>query len=367
VGWHSVMHDSAAGKLATAPGAVILPDPADWDSFVALHHDGHLLQSSGWGALKARFGWKRHMLAAIEGTAIRAGALVLERRRFGLCVLYVPRGPLFSGDAVIDRLLLDALDRLARRQRAVFARLEPNVSADDERGAALDAVLLQRGMRPATTIQPRSTIHLALMPEPERLLAAMSKGHRADIKRAAREGVEVRAGGAPADLDAFYAIMQATGARAEFAIHARAYYAGVLDVLRDAVRLWLADHRGVTVAAAITAAWGQTAVYLYSGSTAEGLRCGAQHAIQWQAIQWARTRGATCYDFWGIPDGLGQAAACADPAARARLEAEAQNDPLYGVYRFKKGFGGSVVRYLPAYDRVFLPPLYALWRQRTEG
>lgn len=367
MGWHPVMYDSAAGQPASAPITAISPDPADWDSFVSLHRDGHLLQSSGWGELKARFGWKRHILAVMEGTTIRAGALVLERRRFGLSALYLPRGPLFSGDAVIDRFLLDALDRLARWQRAVFARLEPNVSADDERGAALDAALLQRGMRRAVTIQPRSTIHLDLMPEPERLLAAMSKGHRADIKRAVREGVVVRAGDGPADLDAFYAIMQATGARAEFAVHARAYYAGVLDILQDAARLWLADHHGVTVAAAMTAAWGRMAVYLYSGSTVEGLRCGAQHAIQWQAIQWARARGVTCYDFWGIPDGLGQAVACADPAARARLEAEAQNDPLYGVYRFKKGFGGSVVRYLPAYDRVFLPPLYALWRRRAEG
>lgn len=347
----------------TAP-AVVTPDPAAWDAFVLAHPDGHLLQSSGWGTLKGRFGWTPHLRAVVVGGIIGAGALALEKQRFGLSALYVPRGPLFSGDMHIDALLLDELMRLGRRRRAVFVRLEPNLAEDDPRTAALHAMLIDRAMQPMAPIQPRSTIHLDLAPEPERLLAGMSKGHRADIKRAAREGVTVREGATSADLDAFYAILQETGARARFAIHARAYYASVLELFGDAVHLWLAERNGATVATAMTAAWGATAIYLYSGSTTEGLQCGAQHAIQWIAIQRARARGAARYDFWGIPDALGQAAAAADPAARARLEAEAKRDPLYGVYRFKKGFGGSAIRYLPAYDHVRIPLLYALWQRR---
>jgi serine/alanine adding enzyme len=280
-----------------------------------------------------------------------------------LSALYVPRGPLFSGDPPIDALLLDDLIRLGRRRRAVFVRIEPNITEHDPRAATLHSFLIARALQPTPPIQPRSTIHLDLTPEPERLLAGMSKGHRADIKRALREGVEVREGGTPADLDAFYAIMQATSARAGFAIHSLAYYAAVLELFGDAVRLWLAEYRGAPVATAMTAVWGAMAIYLYSGSTTEGLQCGAQHAIQWRAIQWARARGAVRYDFWGIPDALGQAAAVADPAARARLDAAAQHDPLYGVYRFKKGFGGITTRYLPAYDQVGMPLLYALWRR----
>lgn len=295
---------------------------------------------------------------------MRAGALTLEKQRFGLSALYVPRGPLFSGDTHIDAVLLDDLTRLGRRRRAVFVRIEPNLAEDDPRTAALHAMLIDRAMQPMAPIQPRSTIHLDLTPAPERLLAGMSKGHRADIKRATREGVTVREGGSFVDLDAFYAILQETGARARFAIHARAYYASVLDLFGDAVRLWLAEHNGAPIATAMTAAWGATAIYLYSGSTTAGLQCGAQHAIQWRAIQWARARGATRYDFWGIPDALGRAATVADPAARARLEAEAEHDPLYGVYRFKKGFGGVARRYLPAYDCVRIPFLYALWQRR---
>ena len=114
-------------------------------------------------------------------------------------------------------------------------------------------------------------------------------------------------------------------------------------------------------------AWARAGLYLYGGSTEEGLKSGANHALQWHAIQWARERGCTIYDFWGIPDLLAQAAATDDPAERTRLEAAAASDPLHGVFRFKKGFGGQIERYLPAYDRVYISPLYALWRRRFGG
>jgi Uncharacterized protein involved in methicillin resistance len=246
-------------------------------------------------------------------------------------------------------------------------RIEPDITEQDPRAATLHSFLIAHALQPTPPIQPRSTIHLDLTPEPERLLAGMSKGHRADIKRALREGVEVREGDPSADLDAFYAIMQATSGRAGFAIHSHAYYAAVLELFGDAVRLWLAEYRGAPVATAITAVWGAMAIYLYSGSTAEGLQCGAQHAIQWRAIQWARARGASGDDFWGIPDAIGQAAGTSDAAARARLEAAAQEHPLYGGYRCTEGFGGVTTRYLPAYDQIGMPLLYALWRQRVIG
>ena len=114
-------------------------------------------------------------------------------------------------------------------------------------------------------------------------------------------------------------------------------------------------------------AWAGEGLYLYGGSTEAGLKSGANHALQWQAIQWARARGCRLYDFWGVPDQFGLAALAADEAERARLEAAAKSDPLYGVFRFKKGFGGQVTRYLPAYDRVYMPPLYALWQRRFGG
>jgi len=349
--------------------AVVELGAAEWDDLAARHSQGHLLQSSGWGALKARVGWeaRRVVVAGPEGP--RAGAQVLLRRRLGLSAAYVPRGPLLGEDAAANALLLAALDRLARRARAVFLRLEPNVLEDDPRAGELHSTLLLLGFQAAPPIQPRSTVHLDLTPAPERLLAGMSKGHRADIRRAAREGVAVRLAGQAADLDAFYAIMEQTGSRAAFAIHSRAYYQSAWELFAPSGRaqLLLAERDGATLAAFLIFAWAGAGLYLYGGSTEQGRQSGANHALQWQALQWARERGCRLYDFWGVPDQLGLAAVAADEAARARLEEEAKSDPLYGVFRFKKGFGGRVARYLPAYDRVYLPPLYTLWQRRFAG
>ena len=349
--------------------AIVEPDAKQWDAFVVAHPHGHLLQSCGWGELKGRFGWQWRRVAVAGLDGLLAGAQVLMRRRFGLAVAYVPRGPLFSGGPVVDRLLLHALERLARSSRAVFLRLEPNVLEHTDEAMCLHSVLLLHGMNPAEPLQPRSSIHLSLAPAPDKLLSAMSKGHKSDIKRAAREGVQVRVGETAVDLDVFYGIMESTSARAAFGIHSKAYYGAVWDIFRanDAALLLIAEHGGAAVATALVAAWAGEGLYLYSGSTAEGLKNGAQHAIQWHALQWAREHGCRLYDFWGIPDALGRAAMTTDEAARERLEAAARNDELFGVYRFKKGFGGQIVRYLPAYDKVYMPALYRLWQRRFDA
>jgi lipid II:glycine glycyltransferase (peptidoglycan interpeptide bridge formation enzyme) len=362
---------------------VVEPDDAAWDDFTQRHRLGHLLQSAEWGDLKAHFGWERRRIAVADAKGLLAGAQVLFRYRLGVSVAYVSRGPLFAGDTAADMSLLAALDRLARSRRAVFLRIEPNVLEDDLAADTLHSFLLSRGFQPAEPIQPRSSIHLDLAPSSDRLLAAMSKGHRADIRRAEREGVIVRVGETDNDLDVFYTIMEATGARAGFAIHSRDYYRTAWRLFNHPVsllasgqqrpesecytRLLLAERDGMPLAAFLIFAWAGSGLYLYSGATEEGRKLGANHALQWQALLWAKERGCARYDFWGIPDALGQAAATEDAPERSRLDQTAQSDPLVGVFRFKKGFGGRIVRFLPAYDLVYAWPLYAFWRRRFGG
>jgi lipid II:glycine glycyltransferase (peptidoglycan interpeptide bridge formation enzyme) len=361
---------------ATTQGrlAIVEPDTSAWDGFASQHPHGHLLQSCGWSALKQQVGWEARRLLVVGPDGPQAGAQLLLRRKLGLSAAYVPRGPLLGDSPAANALLLAGLDRLARRHRAVFLRLEPNLLEGDARASELHSTLMIEKFRTADPLQPRTSLHLDLAPAPEQLLAAMSKGHRADIRRAAREGVTVRAGWSAADLDAFYTIMEQTGARAAFAIHSRDYYRAAWDLFRAregeaaltpqaAGQLLLAERDGATVAVCMVFAWAGAGLYLYGGSTDLGLKSGANHALQWQAIQWARASGCRLYDFWGVPDQFGLAAQAGDATEREQLEERAKSDPLYGVFRFKKGFGGQVVRYLPAYDRVYMPPLYALWQR----
>src|SRR5215213_10308378 len=312
--------------------AIVEPDAAKWDAFTAHHPSGHLLQSAGWGALKQQVGWQARRVLVVGPDGPQAGAQLLVRRRLGLSAAYVPRGPLLGDSWAANALLLAALNRLARSNRAVFLRLEPNVLEDAPQAGDLHSALLAQGFRPATPLQPHTSLHLDLSPSPELLLGAMSKGHRADIRRAAREGVTVRPGQGADDMAAFYAIMQQTGARADFAIHSQAYYQAAWQLFQPdlatsateqaaayASQLFLAEQNGTTLAACMIFAWAGTGLYLYGGSIEAGLKLGANHALQWQAIQWARTRGCRLYDFWGVPDQFGLAALATDATERVQL------------------------------------------------
>lgn len=344
--------------------AIIEPSATEWDSFVSGHANGHALQASAWGNLKASVGWLPRCIAIQGPEGILAGALLLFRQRYGVSVGYIPRGPVLSGDQHIDAMLFAALRRIAKSMRAVLLRIEPNVLEGSHDSDVLHSRMLLHNLRVTDTIQPRSSIHLELGPTSEKLLAGMSKGHRADVRRAAREAVCVRWGNGAAELDMLYSILTETSRRAQFGIHQRDYYKNVLAQFGAAARIWIAEHAGQAQAVALTLAWGREALYLYSGSSEAGLKSGAQHAIQWEVIRWAQECGCASYDFWGIPDALGQASLLQNEAQRAQLEEAAKSEALYGVYRFKKGFGGHIVRYLPAYDMVLLPGLYELVKRQ---
>ncbi len=375
---------------------IIEPNAGAWDQFVSCHPHGNLLQTAPWGYLKATSGWQPRRLAVVkgekgaadaaegtaadaaEGTAadtIVAGTQLLIRRRYGVSVVYVPRGPLFSGDADVDNLLFEAMVRVSKQQWAVFLRVEPHVQEDDPHADSLHSWLLTKNVQCVDPIQPRSTIHVDLTPPLDEIFAHCSKGHRADIRRAERRGVAVRVGTLD-DMQAFYDILRFTGERASFGIHTQQYYHLAWGVFGGRSRLLLADDTttGAVVAAHMvfrdgqaSASGGRMGYYFYSGATNEGLKSGANHLLQWHALQWAKEQGCHRYDLWGIPDALGRAAAAPDEESRTALEEAAQHDPLIGVYRFKKGFGGRIIRYLPAYDHVLIPPAYAWWRRRFAG
>ncbi len=319
----------------------------EWDEFVAAAPGGHLLQSRAWGELKARFGWRVHRLAAAG-----AGAQVLFRSLpAGLgSIAYVPRGPVGSLDEGAWQALLEAIRPLARRQRAICLKVEPNREEDPALANRLRAL----GFRPSPqTIQPRRTLLVDLEADPEELLARMKPKTRYNIRLAARKGVTVRPGD-EADLPSFYRLMQITAARDRFAIHSQDYYATAyrLFVPAGQGRLLLAEREGQLLAGLVACAFGDTAIYLYGASADEGRHLMPAYLLQWEAMLWARGQGYRFYDLWGVPD-----------EEEAVLEAgfPTRRDGLWGVYRFKRGFGGRLVRTIGAWDLVYAPLRYRLY------
>ncbi len=353
------------------------PDAAAWDALADAHPQTHLLQTSAWGQLKAAFGWQPQAVRAGP-----AGALVLFRKLpFGLTLAYVPRGPLADWQQPAQlTALLAALDQACRARRAICLKWEPDLP--DEPGCA--ARLAELGFRPSPhSVQPRRSLVVDLAGSEAEVLARMKQKTRYNIGLAAKKGVTARAAETPRDLDRFIALMQATGARDGFGLHAPDYYRRAYQLFQPAGRaeLLLAEYHGSPEAkrsgdhgspeaqrsgdhaspaaqrsgegellAGVMAFAHQTnAWYLYGASSDHERQRMAPYLAQWEAMRWARARGAVCYDLWGVPD--------EDEAA---LEAgfEQRHDGLWGVYRFKRGFGGQLVRTVGAWDRVYRPLLY---------
>ena len=355
----------ASGPLSSASGAVATySDAAAWDA-VAADLGGEPFQAWAWGELKSNFGWQPYRLASAD----RHSALqLLVRPHRGLAVAYVPRGPLAAAAPADPQLLAHAV-QIARRHRAAFIRFEPAAMEGDPRAADIDHQLRAMRFRVSQrTLQPRSTIRLDLSPTQDQLLAGFSKGHRADIRRAERDGVTVRAGDA-SDVDVLYAMLVATRQRKDFGFHSAGYWRALMGAFGEASRIFVAELAGQPIGASLVIAWGSCGIYLAAGSNAVGLEHRAAHLLQWHAIRWAKERGVATWDLWGIADARGKhelavSAAETPQAELDALDASARKDPLDGVYRFKKGWGGDVVRSLPAYDRVFIPPAYWFWQWR---
>src|SRR5690606_39727339 len=94
------------------------------------------------------------------------------------------------------------------------------------------------------------------------------------------------------------------------------------------------------------------------------------HALQWAAMRWARDHGATRYDFWGIPDEIGTLAVGLANGRGAGTPVDAipvdldqlPSHDLWGVYRFKQGFGGEVVRHVGTWEMGLEPVGYRLFQ-----
>lgn len=320
-----------------------------WDDFVNAHASGHLLQSWSWGELKAGAGWhpQRFALLERERGQMVAAAQVLCRTlphvplRAGY-LAYIPRGPVidWTQPGLCASFLAQLGDKL-RRQGALVLLLEPEqfvraVDIKSSENSCLSEDFASFVVRPARPIQPLRTILLDLTPDEETLLARMKEKWRYNVRLASRKGVAVRAASTLDDVRTWYALLQTTGERDQFGIHTLDYYLRAWRIFapRNQGRLLLAEYNGQLLAGIFVGLFAQEGIYLYGASSNEYRNLMPNYLLQWEAIRWAKQQGATRYDFWGIP--------ATDDADEA----------MAGVYRFKSGWGGEVVRYVGCYQRV---------------
>jgi peptidoglycan pentaglycine glycine transferase (the first glycine) len=335
-------------------------EDAAWDAWVASCPHGHILQTSLWARLKCAFGWlaNRVMLRTTSGVdaPISAGASLLYRRLpWGQTLAYVPKGPLVDwSDRAQIGAVLDLIRQACSERRAALLKIEPDLPESQELAETLADYGFRRSLQ---RVQPLSTIRVDLTAAEEIILSRMKSKWRYNIRLAERKGVRVREGSA-ADLPAIQRLMEVTGKRDAFEVHSARYYALATDLFLPAgMATWLiAEVTGELLAAIAVFALGNNAWYMWGASGDASRNLMPNHALQWAAMTWAKARGCRSYDLWGIPDEVGE-----KPEAYAESE-KWGSDGLWGVYRFKQGFGGQVVRYTGSWDLPLSPAGHALYR-----
>lgn len=343
------MQRDACCPLPTAI-ALITPQfvnsPSQWDAALAALPSAHLLQSWQWGEFKSRYGWRaRRRLWLNDGQPV-AAAQILKRSVGPFSILYTPKGPCLDwSDAAAAATVVADLETLARRERAIFIKIDPEIILDADH--PLPSTLHASRFAPSTTpVQFKNTVWLDLTRTEEELLASFKQKTRYNIRLAERSGVTVHA--PPAEslpLDLLYRLYAETSLRDGFVIRHAGYYRDAWGrfVQSGHAQPFIAQVEGEPVAAIIVFHFAGRALYMYGMSRSQHREKMPNHLLQWAAIRWAKARGCTVYDFWGAP------------------EVFDETDPLSGVWKFKRGFNGTIIRTVGALDYAPSLPLYKFY------
>lgn len=358
----------------------------------------HFLQTYEWGQVKARYGWEplyavwtkdkfsvisdqsTNNLSLITDDCI-AAALILRRRilqnNFAarLSILYSPKGPLLDWtNESLRKRVLDDLQSFAKKQGAIFLKCDPDVvlgrgvpqSADDvvdNNGQAVTSELKRRGWGYSSDqIQFKNTVVIDLNPTDDELLARMKQKTRYNIRLAEKKGVSLRVGKLE-DLGMLYKMYAETSVRDGFVIRDDAYYKTVWETFmrlkvsklessqvstcqpsnHPTCEPIIAEVNSEPVAAIFVFYFAGRAYYVYGMSRDVHREKMPTYLLQWEAMKRAKARGCAAYDLWGAP------------------EVFDESDSMWGVYRFKEGLGGKVVRTLGAWDFAPNPFWYRMY------
>jgi lipid II:glycine glycyltransferase (peptidoglycan interpeptide bridge formation enzyme) len=207
-------------------------------------------------------------------------------------------------------------------------------------------------------IQFRNTVLIDLTSSEEQMLLRMKQKTRYNIRLAEKKGVSVR-GGTQEDLPMLYRMYAETSVRDGFVIRDEGYYMTVWELFMSGAtsrRSQIPDHvpfaepliadvNGEPVAAIFVFYFAHRAYYVYGMSRDVHREKMPTYLLQWEAMKRAKANGCIVYDLWGAPDVFDE------------------SDSMWGVYRFKEGLGGQVVRTLGAWDFAPSPLWYKMYSE----
>lgn len=300
----------------------------------------HPLQSWEWGEFRLKTGNKVLRLGVFEKEKLLAALQVTIHQvpKTNFTMIYFPKGNLPDGE------LLDNLIKLARDEKAIFIKLEPQILiSDQEKAETLFKNYHVRSGRPLFT---KYTFWLDLTKSEEELMAGMKEKTRYNIRLAQKHGVTIVEDNSAEAFENYLKLLFETTNRQGFYAHNENYHRLMWQSLQPSgiAHLLKAQYQDQTLASWILFTFNNVLYYPYGASSREHKEVMASSLLMWEAIRFGQKMNCRLFDMWGS---LGP-----NPNPK---------DSWYGFHRFKEGFGAKLVEFVGTYDLVLNPPVYSLY------
>ena len=321
----------------------------EYESYVSKQQGISFMQSEKWSNVKTDWLFEQILLKDECGYVQGAVQMLIKKIPFlHTSFIYIPRGPVCDmHDKYAVKRLTELIRLYAQKYNAFMVRIDPMILHTDTQAIELLTSLGYRydAHKPEDDmIQSQKNYILNIAEKTsEQVFDSFHPKWRYNIRTAIRKGVRCVFDGSK--LDDFYTLMQETGRRDNFCIRSKEYYRQLLDAFGDDARLYMCySPQGMPLSGAISVCYGDRVSYVYGASTAKQRNLMPNYLMQWQMISWAIDSGCRIYDFMGVP------------------HFEDESHPNYGVYRFKKGFNGTAVKYAGEFDLILSEQKYRLAR-----
>jgi peptidoglycan pentaglycine glycine transferase (the first glycine) len=306
----------------------------EWEKFVIRNNHDSFLQSWNWGEFNKKTEEKIWRLGFFENDTIIGLSLIIKVKAKRGVFLFVPQGPIVVNDENnlrIVRELKKYMIALGKKENASFIRISPIFTSSEENLT----MFRDLGFKDAAVhmMHPETTWILDITKDEEVLMREMKKNHRNLIRRASKEGVEIFQSDSAEFLKNFYDIHMETVARHGFVPFSFEYIKQELESFKSdgQIRIFIAKYQDKIISSAIVVFYGNEAFYHHGASSSEYAKVPSSYLTLWTAIQEAKKREITKFNFYGIADN--------NP-----------KHPWFGLSRFKKGFGGYEVNFLHTQD-----------------
>lgn len=323
--------DSTVERRALA-SEVDQVNSTEWSAWLERFADASLYQTWAYGEIR----WSRqqlsHLVLKHAGEPVAMAQLRIVRPlRFGFGIAYLRWGPVceLKGKGVQPQIIAAmarALHAEYVQRRGLLLRILPQGFQGTARAAAFADAFREFRIEPFGPGDSYRTMLLDLAPPLEVVRKKFDGKWRNQLNRAEKNEFTVIEGSSEAEFSTMISLFNEMWQRKQFAISSDINeFRRIQEALpaSQKLRVFICLKDGVPMSGLLGALLGDTGIYLFGGTSDEGMKHKGSYLLQWRMIQWLKENGARYYNLGGI-----------NPVTNP------------GVYHFKQGMSGADVLYI---------------------